>query len=131
VKTEKEEKNNMILLGGPGTNLLSAEINRYLPIKFDEKNYWGGIIDHEDRCFNLDRDGIIAKIQNPYDKKNSIIILAGNRHIGTKAAILGATKYWRAIIGSYQNEDSWAVAVRGLDLDSDGKIDTAELLSRS
>ena len=34
VKVEKEEKNNLILVGGPGTNLLTQEINEYLPIKF-------------------------------------------------------------------------------------------------
>ena len=34
VKVEKEEKNNLILVGGPGTNLLTQEINDYLPIKF-------------------------------------------------------------------------------------------------
>ncbi len=34
VKAEKEEKNNLILVGGPGTNLLTQEINEYLPIKF-------------------------------------------------------------------------------------------------
>src|SRR5450759_1259775 len=30
VKVEKEEKNNLILVGGPGTNLLTQEINAYL-----------------------------------------------------------------------------------------------------
>ena len=34
VKVEKEEKNNLILVGGPGTNLLTQEVNDYLPIKF-------------------------------------------------------------------------------------------------
>ena len=34
VKAEKEEKNNLFLVGGPGTNLLTQEINEYLPIKF-------------------------------------------------------------------------------------------------
>jgi hypothetical protein len=29
VKAEKEEKNNLILVGGPGTNLLTQEINEY------------------------------------------------------------------------------------------------------
>ena len=34
VKAGKEEKNNLIFVGGPGTNLLTQEINDYLPIKF-------------------------------------------------------------------------------------------------
>ncbi|MFZ0965648.1 MAG: helix-turn-helix domain-containing protein, partial [Candidatus Bathyarchaeia archaeon] len=35
VKAEKEEKNNLILVGGPGTNLLTQELNEYLPIRFN------------------------------------------------------------------------------------------------
>jgi len=35
VKAEKEEKNNLILVGGPGTNLLTQEINDHLPIRFN------------------------------------------------------------------------------------------------
>src|SRR4030067_873445 len=35
VTAEKEEKNNLILVGGPGTNLLTQEINEYLPVRFN------------------------------------------------------------------------------------------------
>src|SRR5215510_4729028 len=37
--------NNLISIGGPGTNIVTAEFNRYLPIKFDEKNFWSGLVD--------------------------------------------------------------------------------------
>ena len=45
-KAEKElEDNNLIIIGGPGTNIVSSEFNRYLPIKFNEENFWSGLVD--------------------------------------------------------------------------------------
>ena len=42
-KAEKElEDNNLFVIGGPGTNIVSSEFNKYLPIKFNEDNYWSG-----------------------------------------------------------------------------------------
>jgi DNA-binding transcriptional ArsR family regulator len=35
VKAEKEEGNNLIVIGGPGTNLITQEVNDFLPIKFN------------------------------------------------------------------------------------------------
>ncbi|MFQ6081502.1 MAG: helix-turn-helix domain-containing protein, partial [Candidatus Bathyarchaeia archaeon] len=35
VKAEKEEGSNLILVGGPGTNLITEEINEFLPIRFN------------------------------------------------------------------------------------------------
>ena len=48
VKAEKEERNNLVLIGGPGTNLLTQEINEYLPIRFnmqssDQGFFLGGL----------------------------------------------------------------------------------------
>ena len=37
----------------------------------------------------MDNHGLIAKIRNPYDEKNTVIIVAGVRSIGTKSAVLG------------------------------------------
>ena len=44
VKVEKEEKNNLILVGGPGTNLLAQEINDYLPIHFSMQSSEQGFL---------------------------------------------------------------------------------------
>ncbi len=129
VKTEKAEENNMILIGGPGTNLLATSINRKLPIRFNEKNYWAGLSDSKGNVYTYDRDGVVAKIPNPLDTSKSIIILAGNRHIGTKSAVIAFINFWSTLLKDYQGEDTWAVAVRGFDMDGDGKIDSAEVVS--
>jgi hypothetical protein len=129
VKTEKAETNNMILIGGPGTNLITTTVNDSLPIRFNKQNYWAGLSDSQGRVYTYDRDGIVAKIPNPADSSKHIIVLAGNRHIGTKAAVIAFTRSWNTILRNYKGEDTWAIAVRGFDMDGDGKIDSAEIVS--
>ena len=127
VKAEKEEKNNLILIGGPGTNLITADINKHLPIRFNEQNYWAGLVDAQGRVFNGDSDGLIAKIPNPYDEKKSIIVLAGLRYIGTKSAVIAITNFTKEILKNYNEERTWSKVIRGFDLDGDGKVDSVEV----
>ena len=101
VKVEKEEKNNLILVGGPGTNLLTQEINEYLPIKFimqsSEQGFLlGGLTSKiTGRTYTSDGAGVIAKIINPWDKTKRIIVIAGNKAVGTKACVLALTNFWK------------------------------------
>jgi len=129
VKAEKEEKNNLILIGGPGTNLITADVNKYLPIRFNEQNYWAGLLDAQGRTFNGDHDGLIAKIPNPHDEKKSIIVLAGLRYIGTKSSVIAITNFTREVLKNYHDERRWAIVIRGFDLNGDGKVDSIEVLS--
>ncbi|MEM5853575.1 MAG: helix-turn-helix domain-containing protein [Candidatus Aenigmatarchaeota archaeon] len=126
VKAEKEEQNNLILIGGPGTNLLTAEINKNLPIKFDEQNYWRGIIS-EKNIYTGDSAGIIAKMRSPFKEDKMILVLAGLRAVGTKACVLGITKFYKDVLKGYQGEE-FACVIQGFDLDGDGKIDSVEVL---
>jgi len=127
VRARKEEGDNLIAVGGPGTNLITASVNRYLPIRFDERNYWAGL-SGRGRRFSSERDGLIAKVKNPLNPSNRIIVLAGVRHLGTKAAILAITKRHDEVFEDYEGEESWARVVRGLDRDGDGDIDDVEVL---
>lgn len=129
VKAEKEESNNLILIGGPGTNLLTADVNKHLPTRFDEQNYWAGLVGLRGRTFNSDRDGLIAKIPNPYDDRKTIIVLAGLRYIGTKSTIIAITNFYREVLANYGKERRWATVIRGFDLDGDGKIDSVEVMA--
>lgn len=127
VKAEKEEANNLILIGGPGTNILTAEINKQLPLRFNEKNYWAGIIGLKN-IYTSDSTGLIAKIPNPYDSEKSIVALAGLRSVGTKATVIALTQFTSKVLRSYGGQDEWARVVQGFDLDGDGKVDSVEIL---
>ncbi len=133
VKVEKEEKNNLILVGGPGTNLLTQEINEYLPIKFimqsSEQGFLlGGLASRKTmQVYTSDVSGLIAKIVNPWDKNKRIIVLAGNKAVGTKACVLALTNFWKKTLQKYKGEDTFAVVIHGFDLDGDGKVDSIEV----
>ncbi len=124
------EGNNLISIGGPGTNIVTAEFNKYLPIKFNEKNFWSGLVDGSTgKSYSLDNQGLIAKIKNPYNNTKKIIVLAGVRSIGTKSAVLALTNYSQEILKSYKNDKEWALVVQGFDMNADGKIDHVDIVS--
>lgn len=129
-KAEKDIDNvNLILVGGPGTNIVTSEFNKYLPIKFNEDNYWSGLTDKSGRIFNMDNHGLIAKINNPYNKDKKILVLAGVRTIGTKAAVIALTNYGHKIFDKYDDNEELAIVVQGFDMNSDGKIDHVDIVS--
>ena len=133
VKAEKEMKNNLILVGGPGTNLLTQEINNHIPIKFNmhssEQGFlFGGLISEKtSSTYTSDSIGLIAKITNPWDKTKRIIVLAGNKAVGTKSCVLAISKYHEKIFSILDKTEAFAIVVKGFDLDGDGKVDSIEV----
>jgi DNA-binding transcriptional ArsR family regulator len=134
VKAEKEEKGNLILVGGPGTNLLTQEVNEYLPIRFNMQSseqgfLFGGLVSRKtSHVYTADTVGLIAKIVNPWDNTKRIIVLAGNKAVGTKACVLALANFWKKTLKGYHGEDTFATAIQGFDLDGDGKVDSIEVL---
>ena len=133
VKVEKEEKNNLILVGGPGTNLLTQEINEYLPVRFnmqssDKGFLLGGMVSQKTQCvFTADTAGLIAKIVNPWDSSKRIVVVAGNKAVGTKACVLALTNFWNKTLQGYRGQETFAAVIQGFDLDGDGKVDSIEV----
>jgi hypothetical protein len=122
--------NNLILIGGPGTNIVTAEFNKYLPIRFDEKNFWAGLVEEKTgKHYSLDNYGLITKIKNPYDPNSSVIVVAGIRSAGTKSAVIALTNYSEEVLKRYGGEEEWALVVQGFDMNSDGKIDHVDVIS--
>jgi DNA-binding transcriptional ArsR family regulator len=134
VKVEKEEKNNLILVGGPGTNLLTQEINEFLPTHFSVESteqgfLFGGLVSKKTgNVYTSDNIGLIAKIANPWDKTKRIIVIAGNKAVGTKACVLALTKFWKETLRNFTAANDFAAVIQGFDLDGDGKVDAIEAL---
>lgn len=128
-KAEKElEDNNLIVIGGPGTNIVSSEFNKYLPIKFKEENYWSGLTDKLGKVYHMENLGIIAKFRNPFNETKSIILIAGVRSIGTKSSVIAFTNFSKRTFSDYSgSEVVWEALVQGYDMDSDGKIDFVDI----
>lgn len=130
VKVEKAYDANLVLFGGPATNVLTAELNRLLPVRFDESNYWAGLIDDAGRRFNGETDAVVAKLPSPFHSGRYVVVLAGIRHEGTKSAVIALTRQSEEVLGGYSQQEVYACVVKGYDQDGDGKIDRVEVLAR-
>jgi len=134
LKVEKEERNNLILVGGPGTNLITQEVNEFLPIRFNmmpsELGFlFGGLVSEKTgNVYTRDTIGVIAKIANPWSDEKRIIVLAGNKAVGTKACVLAITKFWKETLENFNEDEKFAAVIQGFDLDGDGKVDSIEVL---
>jgi DNA-binding transcriptional ArsR family regulator len=134
IKAEKEETNNLIVVGGPGTNLIAQEINQNLPIRFnmtqsDHGFLFGGLLsENSGRLYTLDTIGLVAKIVNPWDHTKRIILLAGNKAVGTKACVLAITRFWKETLKNFNGTEPFATVIQGFDLNGDGKVDSIEVL---
>jgi DNA-binding transcriptional ArsR family regulator len=121
----KKSEDNLIIVGGPVTNLTMAKANEFLPVKFSEAKPWGisGKKTHTE-----DNIGLIANISNPYNPHFRILALAGIRFSGTKAAVIAFTRFTSLILAHYSGQKEFSCIVQGFDLDGDGKVDSIELL---
>lgn len=126
VMIENKHDGNMILIGGPISNIVTNNIKGKLPIKYGKKSFRE--IVGKTGTYSEDSVGIICKIKNPSDKEKNIIVLAGNSSLGTKSAVLALTKYTEKVLKDYDEDKEFSRVVQGFDLDGDGKIDSIEVL---
>ncbi len=117
-------KNDLILVGGPVTNLVTRDINNFLPVKFFKEEGW--MLKYRDSIYGNENEGIIERIRNPYDKSKVIILISGIKNKGTLAAVLAATKFASSIFKNYQGEQTWYNIIRGYDISGKGGIDVVE-----
>ncbi|NOQ38642.1 helix-turn-helix domain-containing protein [archaeon] len=130
IKSQKKYDSNLVVVGGPLTNLITGDINNYIPVKFriDNFPFRGMTSQKTGKVYDEDNIGMIAKIVNPKNTDKSILILAGNRFSGTEAAVLALTRFTETVLENYNGEDNWACVIEGLDIDGDGKVDSVRVL---
>ncbi|MBI2523421.1 S-layer protein [Candidatus Woesearchaeota archaeon] len=121
---ENDLDGNLILLGGPITNKTMERFNDKLPIKFENGSIKSTITNEN---YPHDECGMIVKVKNPVNKDKGILIVAGKRFAGTRAAIIAFLKHFKKITnGNAHNKNIMANVVEGVDLDSDGIVDDVE-----
>ncbi|MEA2003406.1 MAG: helix-turn-helix domain-containing protein [archaeon] len=130
IKSQGKYDSNLVVVGGPLTNLITSDINNYLPVKFKIDNFpFRGMTSQKTaKTYSEDNIGLIAKVVNPNNTDKSILIFAGNRFNGTKAAVLALTRFTEIVLENYNGEDNWACVVEGLDIDGDGRVDSVKVL---
>ncbi|HYB76298.1 MAG TPA: helix-turn-helix domain-containing protein [Nitrososphaerales archaeon] len=129
VKAENLRGSNLIIVGGPRNNVISEELNRYVPIRFKEGGFWGSIVDDEGKSYGSELDCIVAKVPNPWVAGKTCVMAAGLTGAGTKAAIIGICNQADQLFKNY-HAGAYACVLRGVDKDGDGKVDSVEILRR-
>jgi len=109
---------NLIVIGGPVTNKVTKMVNDKLSVRFDAKKN----IMSRKKVYKEDECGFIAKTDNPFSKGKRIIVIAGKRYSGTKAAVIAFIKNFDLV------EKRNYLIVEGLDNDGDGEIDDVRIL---
>lgn len=121
---EEDFNNNLILIGGPVVNKVVEQVNPKLPIKFENGNIKSAI---SNETYPQDECGLIVKAKSPFNKDKYVLVVAGKRFSGTRAAIIAFLKDFKKITnGNVHNPSIKAKVVEGVDLDSDGIIDDIE-----
>lgn len=124
---EREKQENMIMIGGPKTNALTAEINDQLPIKFERG--WNILSNLSGKKYSELGYGIVVKKRNPFNPKKKILVLAGKRFSGTRASILALVNHLEEICkGNKYDKKVNAKVVWGYDKRGDGTIDSVEIV---
>jgi len=125
VRAERMLDKNLILLGGPAANTATWELLDQREIFFDVDNPW--MIKGKKDVYGDDNYGLVAKFRNPYDEENWILLLAGVRAIGTKAAVIALSNYWEQLLANYREGKEFYWIVQGFDRNADGHIDFIQL----
>jgi len=130
--TKEDKRKNLFLLGGPKANIITAEINEDLPIYFNYSEDFRDWVIVSTLTKNVYRDkycGVIVRTESPFSEGKEIILMAGKGFTGSRAAVLGLTKFTKEVAkGNSVDSNVIARVVRGIDVDSDGIVDDVEFL---
>lgn len=129
ISSLKNENSNLIVIGGILTNTLTKAVNSKLNAQFIPfGGRWIIKSNASKKEFNEDAVGFIEVLRHPFFARRKIMVIAGNRNAGTKAAIIALIRHSSQIVKPNSfNEKIHSKIVEGIDLDGDGKIDNAEI----
>jgi len=127
--SEQESTRNLIVVGGPRVNTVTMTLNEFLPITYELTGRNMMISRLSGRSYTGEEEGAIQLIENPNNKQNKAIVIAGNSYLGTRAAVLSFIKYTNEIArGNTSDRNVISRVVTGIDLNSDGLVDDVQFL---
>ncbi|MCX6767341.1 MAG: S-layer protein [Candidatus Micrarchaeota archaeon] len=124
---EGTKRENLILVGGPKVNTLVEEVNKFLPIYFEEKTF--GIRSKPSGKKYEENVGVVEVVENPFNKSRKVLVAAGLNQSSTRTAVLSILKEPEKIgAGNAFDKKTIAHVVQGFDEDGDGIVDAVEVL---
>jgi hypothetical protein len=114
-------------------NAVTARLNDSLPVRFEHSEQAAGVpygriySELSRRSYAEDEIGVVVRAKNPLSREHEILLLAGRRHTGTRAAVLALTTRLDDLAkGNAYRSGADARVVEGVDADSDGVVDAVE-----
>lgn len=115
-------KENLIVIGGPVTNMITYRLNTSLKVRFLQEFNWDIFSEFTNKRYSEETIGLIANIKNPFNQEKRILLFAGKRAIGTKVSIRYFTK------NNINLDREFYMIVGGIDEDGDGIIEKEFLI---
>jgi len=118
---------NLIVVGGPAANMVTARLNDELPIRFDPELGFALVSRCSGKAYSDDNCGVVELIET--SEGNLALVLAGVHLPGTKAAFTALFKLGRQLTEPNASDERFiAHVIEGVDADGDGEIDEVTLL---
>ena len=125
---ESDLKTNLIIIGGPTVNMVTNRLSE-VPVYIDLKGEVKIVSKLSKKTYSEDECGLVCIMDNPFDPRFKLLILAGKRFQGTRAAVIAFINYLDKVLqGNKFDKSVKAHIVRGYDVDGDGVIDDVEFL---
>lgn len=122
----ESRRGNLVALGGPKVNTLVNEMNDKLPIRFEKGFSVHSALSGKKYTEDV---GVVQVAPNPFNPKSRVLVISGNSHHGTRVGVLGLLRHYKELEkGNAFAPDSIAKVFAGFDEDSDGIVDTVEVL---
>ena len=126
--SDEELRKNLIVIGGPIVNAITARLNDKLPIRFDEENRYAIRSAVTGKIYTSEAAGLIVRIPNPLNPAKSVLVVAGTRSAGTRAVVLAFIKHIDELSAGIPDKKTCARVVEGMDIDGDGVVDDAKIV---
>jgi len=118
---------NLIVIGGPAANIVTARLNDIMPIRFDPERGFALVSRCSGRVYGDDNCGAVELVETP--EGCLALVLAGVHLPGTKAAFTALFKLGQQLAEPNAHDKRFiAHVVEGVDADGDGEIDEVSLL---
>ncbi len=126
--SESMLKKNLIVFSNPKANVVAEKLNSHMPVYFDPDREFAVVSKKTGRVYSDPRTGVVIKWDNPFQKGKKILMVAGIRSRGMRAAVLALTKYFSETANDKTPDGNLVRIVEGMDKTGKGIIDSIKIL---
>ncbi len=121
----ESDPENLVLLGGPLTNMVTRKFNENFPVKFEGEFPFQNL-EHEGKQYSHRDIGVVQSIPHPENDDFKVIMLGGIKYSGTRASVLAFKDKINPLLR--KSTKPFYKIIKGKDMDGDGSVDSYEVV---